>query len=109
MSGRQLAAAMNVSPSWINYRLTGRQPIDLNDLYRIARALDIPVLQLFPYNLREAVRHTYPLGAGGKALINRGERSPVRGRPPSFGQRSDGRKIDSRPPGHPTSPLRRAA
>lgn len=48
MSGRDLAKKLNVSPSWISYRLSGRQPIDLNDLFRIARALGVGVHQLLP-------------------------------------------------------------
>jgi transcriptional regulator with XRE-family HTH domain len=48
MSGRDLAKKLNVSPSWVSYRLSGRQPIDLNDLFRIARALDTGVHQLLP-------------------------------------------------------------
>ena len=52
MSQRQLAQALNVSPAWLNYRLTGVQAIDLNDLQRIARALDVPVNALLPATFR---------------------------------------------------------
>lgn len=48
MSGRDLAKKLDVSPSWVSYRLSGRQPIDLNDLFRIAKALDVGVHQLLP-------------------------------------------------------------
>ncbi|HEY0697216.1 MAG TPA: helix-turn-helix transcriptional regulator [Micromonospora sp.] len=48
ISGRQLAQKLGVSPSWVSYRLTGVQPIDLNDLQRIAHALDVIVLNLLP-------------------------------------------------------------
>jgi transcriptional regulator with XRE-family HTH domain len=48
MSGRDLAKKLNVSPSWVSYRLSGRQPIDLNDLLLIARALGVGVHQLLP-------------------------------------------------------------
>src|SRR5690242_11047111 len=48
ISGRQLATELGVSPSWVSYRLTGVQAIDLNDLMRIARALGVGVHDLLP-------------------------------------------------------------
>jgi transcriptional regulator with XRE-family HTH domain len=48
ISGRSLASALNVSPSWVSYRLTGAQPIDLNDLDRIAEYLGVDVADLLP-------------------------------------------------------------
>jgi transcriptional regulator with XRE-family HTH domain len=48
ISGRELARRLNVSPSWVNYRLTGAQPIDLNDLERISDALGVTVFDLIP-------------------------------------------------------------
>lgn len=48
VSGRDLAKKLGVSPSWISYRLSGRQPIDLNDLFRISKALGVGVHQLLP-------------------------------------------------------------
>lgn len=48
MSGRQLATELKVSPSWVSYRLTGAQPIDVNDLMQIARALGVGVHELLP-------------------------------------------------------------
>jgi transcriptional regulator with XRE-family HTH domain len=48
MSGRQLATKLGVSPSWVSYRLTGTQPIDVNDLSRIAAALGAGVHELLP-------------------------------------------------------------
>jgi transcriptional regulator with XRE-family HTH domain len=50
MSGRQLAAQLGVSPSWVSYRLTGTQEIGVNDMQQIADALDVSVLQLIPAN-----------------------------------------------------------
>ena len=47
-SGRKLAEQLGVSPSWVSYRLTGAQPIDLNDLARISAALDVDVTDLLP-------------------------------------------------------------
>ncbi len=48
VSGRQLAAQLQVSPSWVSYRLTGTQPIDVNDLLLIAHALEVGVHDLLP-------------------------------------------------------------
>ncbi|GAA2681933.1 helix-turn-helix domain-containing protein [Actinoplanes palleronii] len=48
MSGRTLATKLDVSPSWVSYRLSGKQPIDINDLFRIANALDAGVHDLLP-------------------------------------------------------------
>lgn len=47
-SGRDLAGKLGVSPSWISYRLSGKQPIDVNDLMLIARALGVEVHELLP-------------------------------------------------------------
>lgn len=48
VSGRQLAGELGVSPSWVSYRLTGTQPIDINDLMLIAKALGVGVHDLLP-------------------------------------------------------------
>jgi transcriptional regulator with XRE-family HTH domain len=48
VSGRELAGQLGVSPSWISYRLSGKQPIDVNDLLRIANALSVGVHELLP-------------------------------------------------------------
>lgn len=48
VSGRELSAKLGVSPSWISYRLSGKQPIDVNDLLRIANALGAGVHDLLP-------------------------------------------------------------
>ncbi|MCT2282589.1 helix-turn-helix domain-containing protein [Micromonospora chalcea] len=52
MSQRQLAQALGVSPAWLNYRLTGTQAIDLNDLQRIADTLQVHVTELLPAAFR---------------------------------------------------------
>lgn len=60
VSGRELARRLNVSSSWVNYRLTGAQPIDVNDLQRIAVALDVTVLDLLPRDVRSQATVTQP-------------------------------------------------
>lgn len=41
ISQAALARTLGVSGPWLNYRLTGKQPIDLNDLDAIAKALKV--------------------------------------------------------------------
>jgi len=48
LTALQLAERLGVSRSWTSYRLTGQQTIDLDDIERIAQALDVPVAQLLP-------------------------------------------------------------
>lgn len=48
LTGKELASKLGVSRSWISYRLTGTTEIGLNDLQRIALALDIEVTDLLP-------------------------------------------------------------
>jgi len=57
ISGRELARRMGASYSWVNFRLTGAQPIDLNDLQRIADVLDVEVLDLLPQREGRVVTH----------------------------------------------------
>lgn len=53
-SGRELARRLNVSQAWISYRLTGTQEIGLNDLQRIADALEVDVTDLLPTPARRS-------------------------------------------------------
>jgi transcriptional regulator with XRE-family HTH domain len=43
-----LARELGVSEQWISVRMRGVQPIDLNDLDRIARALGVSIIDLIP-------------------------------------------------------------
>lgn len=96
MSGRQLAMQLRVSPSWVSYRLTGTQPIDINDLHKIARALDVGIYDLLP-----------PADKASQAAIGQYLARPDR--TISTGSRPR----DNRPSGHPamrsTSGVRRTA
>lgn len=48
ISGRQLAAKLGMSQTWLASRLNGVTPIDLNDLERIADILNVEVTDLLP-------------------------------------------------------------
>ena len=50
----QLAASLGVTDQWLSMRLKGRTPIDLNELQRIAWALDVQVVDLLPGAARQA-------------------------------------------------------
>lgn len=47
-TGKELAAKLGVSRSWVSYRLTGTTEITLNDLQQIATALDVEIGDLLP-------------------------------------------------------------
>lgn len=53
MPGRELARRLQVSASWISYRLNGVQVIDLNDLESIATELDVTPADLLGINAGE--------------------------------------------------------
>lgn len=88
VSGRELAGQLGVSPSWISYRLSGKQPIDVNDLLRIANALGAGVHELLP-SPEDAARAVEP------STIQRYLPQDVRPGEPTTPRR------DNRPPGHP--------
>lgn len=44
----QLAKRLGWSQSYISRRIVGDSPFDLDDLYAIAAALDVPITDLFP-------------------------------------------------------------
>lgn len=44
----QLARNLGTNEQWLSVRLRGRQPIDMNDLALIARALGVSVYELLP-------------------------------------------------------------
>lgn len=86
-SGVWLARQLGVSTAWVSYRLTGNQPIDLNDLERIAGALGVTVLDLIPAERYLDIAHA-PAQVTHKTALLRGPR-----RPPT-------RPADQRPIGH---------
>lgn len=60
MSGRDLAIKLGVSPSWVSYRVSGKQEIGLDDLYRIAKALDVEVSDLMTPEIIAKAREAGP-------------------------------------------------
>lgn len=98
ISGAALARELNVSPAWVSYRLTGTQPIDLNDLEKIAVVLDVDVVELLPPNRERrtnperlagvirgmaTVRGTSELRRAPKGQSNKTTRARRGGRPPT--------------------------
>jgi transcriptional regulator with XRE-family HTH domain len=60
VSGSELARRLGVSHTWVSYRLTGSQEIGLNDIYRIAEALDVDVYDLLPARERQPATYAPP-------------------------------------------------
>lgn len=48
VSQAQLARVMGKTPMWVSLRLRGIQPIDMNDLLKFAKALNVGVYDLLP-------------------------------------------------------------
>jgi transcriptional regulator with XRE-family HTH domain len=48
MNVPQLAALTGLSPAYLYRRVNGETALDIDDLERLAAALSVPVLQLFP-------------------------------------------------------------
>jgi transcriptional regulator with XRE-family HTH domain len=89
ITGARMARELGVSPAWVSYRLTGQQPIDLNDLAAIAEVLHVDVTDLLPARSRRADTDYYPKLT--EAPISR-----------------TSRPVDNRPNGHaPTQRTRR--
>lgn len=87
ISGRTLAKLLGVSPSWVSYRLTGVQPIDLNDLAAIAAALKVSIISLIPEQDRSAIAPYLPMAD-----------QPISNPPHPHGNRPNGHPPASRPP-----------
>lgn len=71
ISGRELSRKLGVSQAWVSYRLTGHQEIGLNDLERIAAALEVSVSDLMPAPARRSsggggLNGATPQGATGQ-------------------------------------------
>lgn len=87
MTQAQLARGIGKTEMWVSLRLRGRQPIDMNDLLLIARALDVGVHELLPSP-----------EAAAQAICQY-HSAPTR----TIG--SSPRPRDNRPSGHPRTPI----
>lgn len=56
MTGRKLALRLGVSQTWMSTRLTGVTPIDVNDLYRIAKLIGVSATDLVKAAEEQAAR-----------------------------------------------------
>lgn len=97
ISGRDLARRLSVSPNWVSLRTSGSQPIDLNDLERIARALDVEVIDLLPAGsahrttgeqIRPAVRPGNGVRPADKRPPTRAGNGSARQKPPTRSDRT---------------------
>lgn len=98
MSGRELARRMGASPSWVNFRLTGAQPISLDDLQRFAIALDVDYMDLIPRVIDGRLTTTGGSQADHATRTNARSNPPTE-RPMLSGQRkrADARESTRRP------------
>lgn len=96
MSQAELARRLDVTGAWLNYRLTGRQPIDLNDLQVIAVALDVQPSDLLGAN---GTTRQY----GHKTAKDQVKAHPVT-RPPT--RSGEAKRSPSHPPSYPQSARR---
>jgi DNA-binding transcriptional regulator YdaS (Cro superfamily) len=53
VTGRELARRLSVSSPWVSQRLTGHTEIGVNDLERIATALDVEITALLPTRINK--------------------------------------------------------
>ena len=77
ITGAKLAQALGVSAAWVSYRLTGTQPIDLNDLQRIADVLGTGVLDLLPKRTTAGYPNEPRVVAVGGDTDRRKSRRPI--------------------------------
>lgn len=81
----ELARRMGENDQWVSTRLRARTPIDLNDLLRFARALEVDPYELLP-----------PADAAAAAVVAPKRRYQAR--------RDRGTPRDTRPAGYPAHP-----
>jgi transcriptional regulator with XRE-family HTH domain len=95
VTGERLARELGTSAAWVSYRLSGKQPIDMSDLERIASVLGVePIALLQASELGTTLRYTPPpvrppdarpatRAAGGPGRTGRTSRSRDIGHPAS--------------------------
>lgn len=85
MKQTELAAKLGVSEMWLSRRLRGAQPLDLNDLQRIAAVLNVEAADLLPRSNEGRIITT----AGSGVAHNHGSGRPAK------------RRMEKRSPRHP--------
>lgn len=97
VTGRELSRRLGVSSPWVSQRLTGATEIGLNDLERIARALDVEIAALLPAPSRTGGRPAAndKIDSRQYASVPSGQTPQLAGRP--AGGRPPGRGDSSRP------------
>lgn len=116
VSGRELARRLGVSSPWVSNRLTGHLEIGLDELQRIADALEVEVADLLP---RSVYRHGRRTGEGGimwpsshatatPATAGHPAHSVSTVRPRIPAQPAGGHHGESPPSGHRVDPRRTA-
>ncbi len=88
----QLAREIDKTEQWLSVRLRGRQPIDLNDLALIAKALGVGVHELLPPpDVAARAADAQATASYLEAPVRRSDHASV----------LTGRPRDNRPAGHP--------
>lgn len=111
-SQAQLARAIGKTEMWVSLRLRGKQPIDMNDLALIARALEVGVHDLLPSPEKagEAVGTGQPNVRLSDLTVQTTQHPPISAHPPT---RLAGNPPTGRTSSHttfgvsPTAPQRR--
>lgn len=81
MSAKRLAEAVGVSQSAMSARLTGTTPIDLDELERIAQALEVDLADLLPHTA--AAPESTSTATGQRVLRRDQRRSSYYAAPPT--------------------------
>lgn len=101
VTGAQLAKRLGVSSAWVSYRINGSVSTSMDDLERIAAALNVEVGDLLPQNLaatRSTGRYDSDQDPCPVDVIS-GYHNDVVRRPPD--RRPVGRPVMGRPPAGP--------
>lgn len=87
ITGRALARQLKVSSPWVSDRLTGHTKISLDDLQRIADALEVGIVDLLPTPTRKprggSIQAADPLASSARTDQTRpGRAAPILTNPP---------------------------
>lgn len=95
MKQTELAARLGVNEMWLSRRLRGAQPIDLNDLARIAEVLGVTAADLLP-GRREG--HVVYVGGAQRQTTQPYSGQPKRTSPFSQPKRTSPKRLSSERP-----------